>query len=104
MTPKRRASLLRLQEGLCFYCGTPMITTGSDPSRMDTIDEVMPRSRGGRCDRDNQVLACKGCNEAKGARLPTDAELQRLAELIARLPATPIPRWLECDDTDFDDT
>jgi 5-methylcytosine-specific restriction endonuclease McrA len=81
---KRRAALLRLQGGACFYCGEPMSTTAADPLRMDTFDEVVPRSRGGMAIRTNVVLACMGCNRDKGNRMPTAEELDRLHQLLAR--------------------
>jgi len=54
---------------------------------MDTFDEVVPRSRGGRRELTNTVLACLACNMAKGNRLPTDDEVQRLESLLSRDPA-----------------
>lgn len=45
--------------GLCFYCG------GS----ADTIDHVIPLSRGGQDPIDNLVPACRSCNSSKGQKL-----------------------------------
>jgi 5-methylcytosine-specific restriction endonuclease McrA len=84
----RRKALLRLQEGKCFYCGDEMCLTGLDRRRSVTFDEVVPRARGGKQNAANVVLACKQCNEWKDNRLPTQAELSRLAALLA----SPAPR------------
>ncbi len=59
----------------CVYCRGPA----------ETIDHVVPRSRGGRHVWENVVAACADCNHTKGART--------LAELGWRLPAKPtVPR------------
>jgi 5-methylcytosine-specific restriction endonuclease McrA len=55
----------------CVYCRGPA----------ETIDHVMPRSRGGRHIWENVVAACARCNHSKGDRT--------LAELGWRLPTVP---------------
>ncbi|MBN1170758.1 MAG: HNH endonuclease [Micromonosporaceae bacterium] len=55
----------------CAYCRGPA----------ETIDHVVPRSRGGRHAWENVVAACAKCNHTKGDRT--------LAELGWRLPARP---------------
>ncbi len=66
----RRAIFAR-DRGRCGYC------LGS----AETIDHVMPRSRGGRHEWDNVVAACARCNHTKGDRTP--------AEMGWRLHVTP---------------
>ena len=102
---KRRAALLHLQGGRCFYCDVEMSTTGADILRMDTFDEVMPRSRGGRREMTNTVLACMACNMAKGNRLPTNDEMQRFKSLLSRDPAYRVAeaKARALLDNDFDD-
>lgn len=56
----------------CAYCRGPA----------ETIDHVLPRSRGGRHSWENVVAACGRCNHTKGDKTP--------AELGWRLPATPM--------------
>ena len=59
----------------CAYCRGPA----------ETIDHVIPRSRGGRHAWDNVVAACARCNHTKGDRM--------LTELGWRLPNPPaVPR------------
>ncbi|MDQ1742630.1 MAG: hypothetical protein QOE23_969 [Pseudonocardiales bacterium] len=66
----RRAVMHR--DGLrCAYC----------QRRADTIDHVVPRSRGGKHEWVNVVAACATCNHRKADRL--------LAELGWSLPFTP---------------
>jgi hypothetical protein len=48
----------------CRYCGS---------KTQLTFDHVIPRSRGGRTTYDNLVLACRDCNQRKGARTPEQA-------------------------------
>ena len=68
----RRAVFAR-DGGRCAYCTGPA----------ETIDHVMPRSRGGQHDWDNVVAACARCNHSKGDRLIT--------ELGWRLHSQPAP-------------
>jgi 5-methylcytosine-specific restriction endonuclease McrA len=71
--PMTRAGVLRRDGRLCMYCG----------KRADTIDHVVPRSRGGLHSWENCVAACRPCNSRKADRL--------LAELGWTLRATPGP-------------
>lgn len=54
----RRAVMAR-DGHLCQYCG----------ARADSIDHVVPRSRGGAHEWDNVVAACRPCNTRKRDRL-----------------------------------
>jgi 5-methylcytosine-specific restriction endonuclease McrA len=53
----------------CGYCG----------GHADSIDHVMPRSRGGRNVWENVIAACKPCNLRKRDRTPEEAGM-RLAQ------------------------
>src|SRR5271168_2163399 len=53
--PVTRRSVLRRDGGLCVYCSQPA----------DTIDHVIPRSRGGLHEWTNVVAACKRDNLVK---------------------------------------
>lgn len=55
----------------CQYCG----------AQAESIDHVLPRSRGGGHTWDNVVACCRRCNVRKGDRLPSEAGLS--------LPAKP---------------
>lgn len=44
----------------CWYCGKEL-----PPSEL-TIDHVFPRSKGGKNNMDNIIMACKSCNSSKG--------------------------------------
>ncbi|MHB8682390.1 MAG: HNH endonuclease [Acidimicrobiales bacterium] len=64
----------------CQYCG----------SAAESIDHVVPRSRGGLHAWDNVVAACRRCNTRKEDRLPHEAGL-----VLHRVPAAPRQRvWL----------
>lgn len=64
----------------CQYCGLPA----------ESIDHVVPRSRGGKHSWDNVVAACRRCNTRKEDHLPHEAGLVLRTE-----PAAPRRRvWL----------
>lgn len=69
--PLNRRNLVARDHGRCAYCG----------GRGDTIDHVVPRSRGGEHVWENVVAACQPCNGRKDDRL--------LAELGWTLGSTP---------------
>lgn len=65
----------------CQYCG-------ARPSREElTIDHVVPRSKGGRSEWENIVLACQSCNAKKGNRLLDDTSMK-----LSRPPRK--PHWI----------
>lgn len=55
----RRDTGYALRDLPCTYCGDPA----------QTLDHVVPRSRGGSDASDNLVPVCRSCNGAKSARL-----------------------------------
>ncbi|WP_231123706.1 HNH endonuclease [Nocardioides sambongensis] len=61
-----RDAVLRRDRRRCAYCGR----------RADTIDHVVPRSRGGPWTWTNTVAACGGCNGRKGNRTPDEAGMR----------------------------
>lgn len=69
--PLTRRAVLRRDGGVCAYCS----------QAADTIDHVVPKSRGGRHEWTNVVASCKRDNLKKGDQL--------LAELGWSLPFTP---------------
>ncbi len=71
--------LLERQDGQCPYCGCPLFLPRSihppqrpKHGRPATFDHVIPRTKGGRTDPENLVLACRECNGAKADLLPLD--------------------------------
>ncbi len=71
--PLTRRAVLRRDGGRCVYCS----------EAADTVDHVVPKSRGGSHDWSNVVAACKRDNLAKADRL--------LSELGWSLSFTPAP-------------
>lgn len=69
----RRGVFLR-DSGKCQYCG----------KRADSIDHVVPRSRGGLHEWDNVVAACGRCNAVKRDRM-----LEETTMRLRRHPQTP---------------
>ena len=49
-----------------MYCASDVDRKGRNLGRQFTIDEVIPRGRGGPRSWDNQVAACKMCNDGRG--------------------------------------
>lgn len=75
----RRAVLLR-DDFRCQYCG----------ATAESVDHVVPRSKGGPHTWDNVVAACRRCNSHKEDRLPRDAGMR-----LHRSPAPPADfTWL----------
>jgi 5-methylcytosine-specific restriction endonuclease McrA len=72
--PVTRRSVLRRDGGICVYCSEPA----------DTIDHVIPRSRGGTHDWSNVVAACKRDNLTKA-----DLLLSELGWTLRVKPAPP---------------
>jgi 5-methylcytosine-specific restriction endonuclease McrA len=69
----RRAVFAR-DEHRCQYCG----------AHADSIDHVLPRSRGGPNEWENVAAACRPCNAHKRDRTPEEANMR-----LAREPRVP---------------
>jgi hypothetical protein len=68
--------LLLAQRQGCFYCGCHISLRKYFSSlRYATVDHFIPLNHGGRDHISNVVLACGSCNQRKGSRLPTLAEI-----------------------------
>jgi 5-methylcytosine-specific restriction endonuclease McrA len=72
--PLTRAALMRRDNYRCAYCGR----------RAETIDHVVPRSRGGGHVWENCVASCTICNHRKADRL-----LEELGWTLSAPPAVP---------------
>lgn len=55
----------KAQHGECAYCGQRM-TLKLDMPNSATIDHIIPRSKGGRSNKFNEIAACATCNRIKG--------------------------------------
>ncbi len=69
-----RRAVLHRDGNRCQYCGRDA----------DSIDHVVPRSRGGVHAWDNVVAACRRCNLSKGNRLLTETTM-----VLRRQPIAP---------------
>lgn len=68
--PLNRKTLVARDRGTCQYCG----------HHGSTIDHVVPRSRGGRHEWENVVLACSPCNFRKKDRLLSEIGWELLSQ------------------------
>lgn len=71
-----RRRLSNRQGRRCIYCGRRMLRAtpyNQLDDRRETIDHVLPRSKGGTNDPGNLVAACQGCNHKKADRIVTVA-------------------------------
>ncbi len=73
VVPPTRRTVLQRDEHRCAYCAGPA----------DTVDHVLPRSRGGAHEWTNVVAACARCNHRKADHL--------LSEIGWQLRTTPRP-------------
>lgn len=67
-------SAIKARDKTCMYCG----------GRAETVDHVIPRSRGGALTWDNAVAACQRCNHRKANRTPEEAGM-----VLRTVPARP---------------
>ena len=61
-------SAIKARDGMCAYCG----------GAPETIDHIVPRSRGGTLSWENAVAACIRCNHRKADRTPSEAGMRLL--------------------------
>ena len=73
---KWRKSIHNSTGNSCIYCGKPS----------ESIDHVLPKSRGGKDVWENLTTACEKCNVKKGSRTPQEAGMP-----IFKQPYRPIP-------------
>jgi 5-methylcytosine-specific restriction endonuclease McrA len=82
-----RDGVLRRDGRTCAYCC----------GRADTVDHILPRSRGGGDTWFNLVAACQSCNGLKGHRTPQEAGMTLIREPFEpqernRFRCAPVPR------------
>lgn len=65
--------ILERDEHICQYCG----------GKANTVDHVMPRSRGGSSSPTNLVAACLPCNQKKADRTPDEAGMPLISPVRA---------------------
>lgn len=62
-----RKNILRRDSHRCQYCGRSDVPL--------TVDHVVPKARGGEDAWENLVCACVRCNNKKGDRTPSEAQM-----------------------------
>ncbi len=68
-------SAIKARDKQCAYCG----------GHAETVDHIIPRSRGGTLTWDNAVAACQRCNHRKADRTPEEAGM-----VLRIVPARPV--------------
>ncbi|MBB5909573.1 5-methylcytosine-specific restriction endonuclease McrA [Actinoalloteichus hymeniacidonis] len=86
--PLTRAALMLRDRYRCAYCA----------GRAETVDHVVPRSRGGSHSWENCVASCARCNHRKADRLLRELGWRLL--VTPRAPAGPYWRLLAGGETD----
>jgi len=76
-----RMNIFLRDKNRCQYCGDPFSKTYL------TLDHVIPIVQGGKKSWENIVTACKPCNQEKGGRTPSQANMK-----LIRKPKQPL--WL----------
>jgi 5-methylcytosine-specific restriction endonuclease McrA len=71
-----RLNLLWRDGNQCQYCAENF--SSSDL----TLDHIIPKSRGGRNTWENLVVACKKCNQKKGAKIPQEADMHPIRQPV----------------------
>lgn len=61
-------SAIKARDKMCGYCG----------GNAETVDHIIPRSRGGGLTWENAVAACVRCNHRKADRTPAEAGMRLL--------------------------
>jgi 5-methylcytosine-specific restriction endonuclease McrA len=64
--PMCTKTAIKARDGACAYCG----------GHAETVDHVVPRSRGGLLTWENAVAACVRCNHRKADRTPAEAGMR----------------------------
>lgn len=62
-----KRSVLARDKRTCVYCGI---------AGADTVDHVLPQSRGGRNSWENLAACCRSCNHRKADRTPEEAGMR----------------------------
>jgi 5-methylcytosine-specific restriction endonuclease McrA len=62
-----KANVYARDNGNCQYCGHRVSVSDA------TFDHIIPKSKGGKTNWENIVVACFKCNQTKGNRLPKEA-------------------------------
>jgi len=91
--PVSRRGVLRRDNHRCGYCG----------NSANTIDHVMPRSRGGADSWENLIACCLKCNNKKSDRTP--AEMNWTLRIKPRMPhgSTWLVRGVEKSEPEWDE-
>lgn len=72
---RRKKKVYERDNGCCFWCRKPLPLKGS------TVDHIIPESVGGDNSVGNLVLACRPCNQARGAMDASEYLLSKFVTL-----------------------
>ena len=99
--PEKLRRLCEAQNWRCAYCYVRFVTVSRSHDHSPSFDEVIPRSKGGVREWDNQVAACIGCNSARGTmpahqfwyNVQQGIKIGRQRKLLAQM-ASMVPRGI----------
>ena len=75
-----KKNILRRDNFTCQYCG--------NNNNSLTVDHILPKSRGGKSNWNNVVVACKPCNLKKGDQTPLEKGMH-----LYKKPSKPEFQW-----------
>ena len=78
--PFSKKNVLRRDNFTCQYCGSN--------NNSLTVDHILPKSRGGKSNWNNVVVACKPCNLKKGNQAPSEKGMR-----LHKKPSKPETQW-----------
>lgn len=70
--PYKKIGVLRRDNYTCAYCGK------QNKTKVNTVDHIFPKWKGGELTWANTVAACQPCNGKKGGRTPKEAGMKLL--------------------------
>ena len=83
-TCRRKMKLWEETQGMCIYCGKPIMARDFVSGVDSDIEHIIPRSLGGYTQIDNLVCSCRACNREKGDLTAIDYMLSKDSTSLQR--------------------
>lgn len=83
-TCRRKMKLWEETQGMCIYCGKPIVARDFISGVDSDIEHIIPRSLGGYTQMDNLACSCRACNREKGDLTAIDYMLSKDSTSLQR--------------------